>query len=69
LGIWGKNEKRIKLETRKSPIIFHLGDVFQKGVFQVQMGCFLGRAKNSEFKIRVPGVSRMLVPVSGAHWW
>jgi hypothetical protein len=69
LGIWGKNEKRIKLESRKSPIIFHLGDVFQNGVFQVRMGCFLGRAQNSELKIRVPGVSRMLVAVSGPHWW
>jgi len=65
----GKNEKTFKLETRKSPIIFHLSDVFQNRVFQMQMGCFLGRAKNSELKIRVQGVSRMLVAVSGPHWW
>jgi len=33
------------------------------------MGCFLGRALNSELKIRVPGAARMLVAVSGPHWW
>ena len=33
------------------------------------MGCFLGRAQNCELKIRVPGVLRMLVAVSGPHWW
>jgi len=33
------------------------------------MGCFLRHALNSEFKIRVPGVSRMMVAVSGQHWW
>jgi len=35
----------------------------------VQMGRFLGGALNSELKIHVPGVSRMLVAVSGPHWW
>jgi len=69
LGIRGKNEKRIKLENRKSSIIFHLNNVFQNGVFQVRIGCFLGRPQNSELKIRMPGVSRILVAVSGPHWW
>jgi len=33
------------------------------------MGCLPGRAQNSELKICVSGMSRMLVPVLGAHWW
>jgi len=33
------------------------------------MRCFLGRALNSELKISVPGVSRILVAVSGPDWW
>ena len=69
LGYFGKNEKRIKLQTRKSRIIFHLGDVFPNSTFQVRMGRLVGRAANSELKICVPAVSQMLVAVWGQHWW
>jgi len=64
LGIWGKNEKRIKLESRKYQIIFHPGDVFQNGFFRGWMGGFLEHAQDSELKICMPGVSRMLVAES-----
>jgi len=69
LGIWCKNKKRIKLECRKSEIIFHPGDVFQNGVFRGWMEGFLGRAQDSELKIRVPGESRMLVAELWPKWW
>jgi len=49
-------------------LIFDPSDVFQNGVFRVRMGSFLRRAQNSELKIGVPGVSRMLVAGSGPHW-
>jgi len=62
-------KKGIKLESRKSQIIFHTGDLFQNGVFREWMGGFLGRAQDKELKIRVPGESRMLVAESWPHWW
>jgi len=49
-------------------LIFDQSEVFQNDVFRVQMGSFLRRAQNSERKIGVPGVSRMLVAGSGPHW-
>jgi len=33
------------------------------------MGCLPGRAQNSELKICVSGMSRMLVAVARPHWW
>ena len=48
-------------------LIVDLSDVFQNGVFRVRMGRFLRRAQNSELKIGVPGVSRMLLARSGPH--
>ena len=60
----------MKLESRKSQITFHQGNVFQNGVFQGWMGGFLGRTQDSELKIRVPGESPMLVAESWPHsWW
>jgi len=49
-------------------LIFNPSDVFQNGIFRVRMVSFLRRAQNSELKIGVPGVSRMLVAGSGPHW-
>jgi len=49
-------------------LIFDLSDDFQNGVFWVGMGSFLRRAENSELKIAVPEVSRMLVAGSGPYW-
>jgi len=49
-------------------LIFDPSDVFQNGVLRVRMGSFLRHAENSELKIGVPGVSRMLVAGSGPHW-
>ena len=69
MGIWGKNEKTIKVESRKSQIIFNRGDVFKNWVLRGWMGGFLGRAQDSELKIRVPGESRMLVAESWPYWW
>ena len=42
-------------------VIFNPSDLFQNGVFRVQIVSFLRRAKNSELKIGGPGVSWMLV--------
>jgi len=49
-------------------LIFDPSDVLQNLVFRVRMGSFLRRAQNSELKIGVSVVSRMLVAGSGPHW-
>jgi len=49
-------------------LIFDRSDVFQNGVFGVRMGSFLRPAQNSELKIGVPWVYRMLVAGSGRLW-
>ena len=49
-------------------LIFDQRDVFQNGVFRVRRGSFLRCAQNSEMKIGVLGVSRMLVAGSGPDW-
>jgi len=49
-------------------LMFDPSDDFQNGVFRVRMGSFLRRAQNSELKIGVPWVSRLLVAGSGPHW-
>jgi len=49
-------------------LIVDLSHVFQNGVFRVGIGTFLRRPQNTEQKIGVPGVSRMLVAGSRPHW-
>jgi len=57
-----------ELIPKRRNLIFDLSDVFQNSVFRVRIGSFLRRAQNSELKIGLPGVSRMLVAGSGPHW-
>ena len=66
-----QNATRIKLESKKSHIIFHRGDVFQNGVFWGWMGAFLRVLGTSGWTtgcLRCPGCWWLSCGHLGSGW-